>query len=422
MKTQYQRRCLELGLSLIVLALALAFLCGFPPKPKPEKIWADVCVASEKLANEYCSEHGFREYIRGQEPKEVCQFHKAPPEPEPDIRVYVGAYDLLVAEGDWRAFLRKIKGAGGRGVRIFADCQWNWEGTKPYESAAYDEATAEKIRHKNPDDPRDIQNDGGTMVLVRDSGRRFPLFDYTRPRTEYWNHLREVCEYCRELGLEVWIVMLDYCTLKVPGDAKYFSPWMCAVQRMLPGIQNGTWGEQMKPWIAAFYRQVWEVVKASGVDYLVEDMNEGDALGWDDAFMVAWFKWSNATLKALSIPQDKIVTTVGRNVDKIAPLCGFYSPHGIGRPDQVREYFGQPASKTIYSSDGYWVAPPGDCDARGRCGISEATAPAIRDKVKAVGAWAFEWLPRGCYKNNNDRADVDLFNAVVLRKLTGKEN
>jgi len=40
--------------------------------------------------------------------------------------------------------------------------------------------------------------------------------------------------------------------VKTPGDEKYFSPWMCAVQRMLPGVQNGTWSSEMRPWIEAF--------------------------------------------------------------------------------------------------------------------------------------------------------------------------
>jgi len=34
--------------------------------------------------------------------------------------------------------------------------------------------------------------------------------------------------------------------VKTPGDEKYFSPWKCAVQRMLPGVQKGTCGESMR--------------------------------------------------------------------------------------------------------------------------------------------------------------------------------
>jgi len=419
MRTRFQGRCLALGLSLIGIALAAILLCGCPPKPpEPEKIKVDVCFETMKLANEFCPEHGLREFVRGQEPKEVCAVHQKPPDPQPRVRVWVGVYDHQVAEGDWRAFLRKVKEGKGWGVRVFADCQWKWQGTMPFEYAAFDEATAERIRRKDPQDPKDIEDDGGVMTLVRESGRRFPLFDYSRPRAEYWNHLRDVCEYCREIGLEVWIVMLDFCTLKSPGDDKYFSPWYCAVQRMLPGIENGTWGEQMKPWIAAFYQQVWGVVQASGVGYLVEDMNEGDALGWGDAFMVEWFKWSNATLKGMGIPKEKIVTTVGRNAEAIAPLCGLFSPHGIGRPDQIKPTAGMAIDLTIFSSDGFWGGGP-DCDAAGKCSFGADAAAALGEKVHEAGSGKFEWLPRHVYSRNRNRANLDDFNPAILRALAG---
>lgn len=370
-----------------------------PPDPDPF-VQAEVCAESSLAPGEWCVDRKTIEVRKSALPLAGCTIHKAP-----RIAVYVGVYDLLVAEGDWKAFLRKVKSAGGTGIRIFADCQWNWEGTRPFEYAAFDEATTERIRWKDPNDLKDIRNDGGTMVLVRESGRRFPLFDYTRPRAEYWSHLREVLEYCWELKLTVWIAMLDFCTLKTPGDEKYFSPWYCAVQRMLPGIQNGVWGEQMKPWIAAFYRQVWDVVRASGVEYLIEDMNEGDALGWDDTFMLSWFQWSNATMRAMGIPKEKIVTTAARNVEKIAEMCGIFSPHGIGRPDQIREYAGIPASKTIWSSDGYWGGT-GEPDAKGRRGIGLDVAKSIGESILSIGGDKIEFLPRVVYKWNNDKANV----------------
>lgn len=210
----------------------------------------------------------------------------------------------------------------------------------------------------------------------------------------------------------VHIVILDYCTLKTGGDDKYFSPWYCAVQRMLPGIQNGTWGEQMKPWIAAFYQAVIVQVKESGVDYLVEDMNEGDALGWDDAFMLAWFTWSNTTLKQLSVPQEKIVTSASRNIQAIGALCGWVSVHGVGTAAGIREYNGIDIAKTIWSSDGYWGGF-GGCDAKGRCGVGAEAAAEIRSTIKAVGGKMISILPREVYARNNDRADLDLIGILL---------
>lgn len=168
-----------------------------PPKPPEDPLVSvEVCSESSLRPGEWCVDRKMIDVRKSALPLAACSVHKPP-----RIAVYVGVYDLLVAEGDWRAFLRKVKSAGGTGIRIFADCEWNWEGTRPFEYAAFDEATAERIRYKDPNDPKDIQNDDGTMVLVRESGRRFPLFDYTRPRAEYWSHLREVLDYCRELRL-----------------------------------------------------------------------------------------------------------------------------------------------------------------------------------------------------------------------------
>jgi hypothetical protein len=372
-----------------------------PIDPPDPMVNVEVCAESNLVPGEWCVDRKTISVKQSTLPLGNCGIHSPP-----RVVVYVGVYDLLVAEGDWRAFLRKVKSAGGTGIRIFADCQWNWQGTQPYEHAAYDEETAEKIRYKDPSDPKDIRNVNGIMTLVRESGAQFPLYNYNRLRATYWTRLSEVLNYCRELKLTAWVVFIDYCTLKTPGDMKYYSPWYCAVQRMLPGIQNGVWGEQMRPWFAAFYRNVWDAVRASGVDYLIEDMNEGDALGWDDAFMLSWFTWSNATMRAMGIPKEKIVTTAARNVTAIAPLCGVFSPHGIGRPDQIKTYNGQPAAKTIWSSDGYWGGT-GEPDAKGRRGIGLDVAKPIADAILSIGGDKIEFLPRVVYRWNNDKANVD---------------
>lgn len=401
---------------LVAAFLILLFAVGCPPSRPTVDV--TVCATSGVLPNQYCPETIVRRFYVGEQPTAICAVHKVPepPEPAPTVAVYVGVYDLMGAVGDVDAYLAACKANGAKGVRFFADCQWNWTGTRPYEYAAYDEATAELIRHKNPDDPRVIENDNGIMTLVRDSGARFPLFDYTSPRAEYWNYLRDVLTACKGHGLTAWVVMLDYCTLKVPGDAKYYSPWMCAVQRMLPGITDGTWGPQMREWVGKFYRQVWDVIKSVGCEFIIEDQNEGDALGWDDAFMVEWFKWSNATLRGIGVPVEKIATTVGRNVDKIAPLCGIYSPHGIGKPEQIAAIGGVSPTKMIYSSDGYWGGT-GAADIKGKRGPGLDVANAIGLKIIQLGASGFEIIPRDAYASNGDRATLGAIDFAVVKAI-----
>jgi hypothetical protein len=113
------------------------------------------------------------------------------------------------------------------------------------------------------------------------------------------------------------------------------------------------------------------------------------------------------------------VKTDGRNMDKIGQLCGIISLHGIGRPEQIREYFGFPASRTIWSSDGYWGGT-GDPDAAGRGGMGEDVAAEIGERISAFSGLGFELLPRGCYLRNNDRANVDDFFSRVMIRMTGR--
>jgi hypothetical protein len=407
-------------LPLAILLLALLVSCGQcpGPDPTPEKVTVEVCLNSLKLANEWCPFKGMREYVKGQEPTTYCEVHKKPdePEPQPKIKVYVEALDLLNAVGDWRLFLSEGKRNGAWGYRFICDFAWNGPGTRPYEYAAYDEDTAEKIRHKDPNDEKDIQNDGGIMVLVRESGARFPLFDYTRPRAEYWNKLAEVFAYAKEIDTELILSLLDYSTLKTAGDAKYFSPWYCAVQRMLPGVQNGTWGEQMKPWIAAFYKRVIEAAKASGVRFMVEDMNEGWALGWPDAFVKDWFTWSNTTIRELGIPKERIVSSVA--MAEIAQLAGYFSLHGVGRPEDIKQVYGLPYSRLMFSSDGF-KSGTGPADAKGKRGVGVDAAPALQAKMIEKQAFALALMDRRLWSKNDDRADLSLFSPTVLRALAG---
>jgi hypothetical protein len=87
---------------------------------------------------------------------------------------------------------------------------------------------------------------------------------------------------------------------------------------------------------------------------------------------------------------------------------GIYSPHGIGRPDQTREYAGISASKTIWSSDGYWGGI-GKPDAKGRRGAGENVAIALGERILICGGRGFELLLRGVYRDNNDRARTVIF-------------
>lgn len=346
-----------------------------------------------------------------------------PPVPPPAIDITVEILDFLVAQGDWKAAILNLRGAGAKRIRFIADCNWNWMGTQPWLPADYDEGTAKLIRNKDPNDPKVVVNRGGVMTLVRESGAEFPIYDYTRRNETYWGRLAEVLAYCRANDFGVHLVLTDYCTLKTGGDGKYYSGWYCAKQRMLPGIHDGTWGEEMKKWFANFYKQVLVEVFESAADYHIEDMNEGDCLGWDNAFMADWFKWSNRTLLNLAVPKNRIITSVGRNMDIIAPLGGFRSIHGIGTAAQIDAEFDErpddvPYGSVIWSSDGFFTGQ-GGADAKGRRGAGADEAAKIRESVKRIGG-RYSILLREVYGQNNDRADVDLMDTAPIMSLAGR--
>jgi hypothetical protein len=377
-------------------------------------VTVEVCLETLTLANEYCPFQALREYIKGQEPKTICDVHKKPVEPTPKIKIYVEALDLLNGIGDWKAFLDATKAAGAFGVRMICDFAWQGPGTRPYEYAAYDEAIAEKIRHKDPGDEKVIANDGGLMVYVRASGARFPLFDYTKPRAEYWSQLLAVMAYAKEIDIELILSLLDYSTLKTSGDAKYYSPWYCAVQRMLPGITDGTWGETMKPWISAFYKAVIDKAKESGCRFMIEDMNEGWCLGWDDAFVKAWFTWSNGVIRGLGIEKEKIVSSVA--MAEIAQLAGVFSLHGVGKAEDMKQVYGLPWARLMFSSDGFKTGT-GTADAKGQRGVGEDAAPGIQAKALSTGSFAFALMDRGIWGDDDNRSNLSLFSPAVTKKL-----
>lgn len=383
----------------LVLTVALVAFCGQCPGPgpdPPETVTVEVCLETLKLANEWCPFHGPREYVKGQEPTTVCTVHKKPedPDPTPVIRVYVGVYDLLGATGDWRAFLKTVKDNGGFGLRLFVCFSWQapQTGGSPYKQV-------------------------GTWT--HDNGITFPLYRLAEWNPAFWTHLRDVLDEMKSFGLEAWLVVEDYCSLKGDSRSKYWSPMYSSEEALGPDTPGGVWGESMKNWHALLMGKTIQTADAAGVKYLIEPQNEMNIVDGTEAEAVAWHAWAVGVIKANGVPVERIIGTSEVAPAQIAAQVGYYSPHGIGRPDQiVATWNGIPAAKLIYSSDGYWSGgPPGDCDAKGRCGVNETTAPGIRDKIKSVGAYGYEWLPRGCYAANNDRADVGLFNGAILRAL-----
>ncbi len=319
-----------------------------------------------------------------------------PVPPKPLQKIYSGVYDLMGATGDWRAYLKSVKDNGGCGVRFFV-C-YSWQGSQPISPYI----VVDQYQH--------------------DNGMTFPMYDLTLWNPQFWTHLDEVLVCMRELGLTAWVVMEDFCSLKGDSTVKYWNPMYCSVQSLGPTTPGGVWGDPMKQYHRMLYVRTMESVFTTGVNYILEVMNEYDAIDWPDDYMVAWHDWAVGELQTIGIgtARENIIATPGRCAARIVTGGLMYSPHGIGTAAQVGPYIFVPPNKTIYSSDGFWGGQ-GGCDAKGRCGVGEDEAGEIGKAMKQVGANAFELLPREVYSENNDRANLDRMDPAPLKAMAFAE-
>jgi hypothetical protein len=365
MITREDRRICALSIGLLLAGLFLAFLFWGCPGPQPPTPPGPVDPPIPPIS-----------------------------EPVPTVQVYVGVYDLLGATGDQIAFLDKVKANGGKGVRLFV-C-YSWQGPQT----------------------------GGSPYLqvgswTHDNGITFPLYRLSAWDENFWTRFNDFLCAARDRGLTVWIVVEDFCSLKGDSRTKYWNPMMSSEEALGPTTPGGIWGEAMKAWHLSLIDRTISAAKAvPGLEYLIEPMNEYDALDWPDADMIAWHAWAVDEIRKRGVPLSRIVGTAGRQASAIAAQVGLYSPHGVGRPEQIVGIPGKKMSEILPSSDGYWGGGSGsDCDLAGKCSFGVDGAIALGAKIKAAGAFGFEWLPRHVYLTNRDRANVDLFDGAILKAL-----
>lgn len=366
-------------------------ICTTHKKPEPPvPVSVVVCKTSGQIPNLYCPESESRDFLPADVPIESCNVHH---KPAPAIKVYVEALDFMGALGDWSGYIKNAKANGAYGFR-FIIC-YSWQGKQPLPPYAQ------------------------ISSWTHENGDVFPLYRLSTWNELYWQKLRDVLGLMAISGLEAWLVVEDYCSLKGDQHVKYFNPFYSSEEALSPATPGGVWGDAMKPYHYNLIERTVQVANASAVNFKVEPMNEMNIVGGTPAEAVAWHGWAVEALVKCGIPKSRIVGTSESGVN-IMSQVGLYSPHGIGRPDQITPTFGGvPAAAIIYSSDGAWGIASTDCDAKGRCGVGLAQAPGIRDKIKAVGAYAYSWLPRGAYRLNNDRATLELVSMEILRSLAG---
>jgi hypothetical protein len=353
-----------------------------PPIPDPPDdpveppiVWEErkICSVSFGVPGEWCLDQRTVTVPVGSPYPLPCHYHTAP-----RIPVYVGAYDLMGATGDWKSFLRKCKSAGATGVRFFI-C-YSWQGPQP--TSPYKQVGTWK--HEN--------------------GDTFPLYRLSEWNKEFWDKLDDVLNNMRELNLTPWLVCEDFCSLKGDQHVKYFNPFYCSEEALSPATPGGVWGESMDKYHAALVEEI--TIRAK----MTELANEYDIVDGTDK---QYLRWDSA----LGGPTFYPLVTSGARVNRLGlgEWADLYSPHGIGTAIQIESMYGIPPAEMIWSSDGFWQGQ-GHADAKGRRGVGIDEARKIGARVKEIGG-AFELLPRELYRENNDRACLDNLDPAVIEAM-----
>ena len=362
-----------------------------PPDPDPF-VSVEVCADSGLAPGPYCSDHKTIQVRTSALPLAACGIHTTP-----RLRVYASPYDIIGAVGDWKKYLRDIRKAGAFGIRVFVVYAW----LEPAPIAAYKTV--------------------GTWT-DEETGNQYALFRLSEWNPVFWDKLSEILAYCRELGLEAWLVAEDYCSLKNGRPYKFYNPYYTSEEALSPETPGGVWGEPMNPYHAALFKKVADVAKASGAAWKFEIMNEADALEWPEDFFVRWYKWAIDAAIDAGVPREKMIASVSHAAAELAALVGYLSPHGIGRPSQVGSISGIPNAKLILSSDGFGLGT-GPADESGGHGVGLDVADELALATIGLGAYAFEVLDRGIWRNtpaggSDNRADLSLSSTAVLERMT----
>jgi hypothetical protein len=390
--------CPQLGTMNIPQSQLPIPVCDLHVKPEDPLVKIVVCAETGMLAVPRCVDNKVIEVPLSTLPRPTCTLHV-----EPKVKVWLGIYDFLGAIGDWFATLKTAFKKGLHGARIFI-C-YSWKGIQTGESPYV------KVGE-----------------WTHDSGRVFPLYRLGTPdapswNQKFWDHFVEVLATMRDRGLTAWLVAEDFCSLKGDQTEKYWNPFYSSEEALGPTTPGGVWGDSMKVYHLALFQKIIETANAIGVDYIFEVMNESDIVRDEnesdeslEARVIAWNKWAHEAIIGLGFPKARLIASPGRGAEEIAKQVGRYSPHGIGKPEQIRSYYSIPIEATVFSSDGVWDGT-GPADANGRHGVGLDVAGEIGIAIFNLGGDGFELLFRDAYALNNDQANFENLDWSIGRAM-----
>jgi hypothetical protein len=320
---------------------------------------------------------------------------------------------------EFYAFVDQLAECGSWGIRMFGQTGWSTVKTLPWHQAVWK----------------------GTPVVYRDPDTHidFPVYDHRKKNAFYWSNLRSRLAYMKLRGQRAVISAYDNCDIKdgLPNHGKFRNPFMCSLQTMSreeywpdifpreavyndPEVKpspGGFYGNARKPWHKAWVVDLIKAVKASGVDFVFEPVNEVTDLGWDaqghPEIPYNWYRWLYGIMRGFlgsRLPKARIIVHSGK--PEYSKGLGQYWQHGVVKPEDIDpRYF-------FYSGDG---GAKGrsliDIDIKGRVGLSVDDGQKIARLIKAHGKGGLEIMPKILNKYNDNMVKLPLFNPLVCKKV-----
>jgi hypothetical protein len=382
--------------------------------PEPEYVTVDVCKVSGLLPGQNCAAVVRKTYIKGQQPTKICDVCQAPIiYPAKSKRPFwVFVPELLTANGNRPAFLKRIRMEGAWGVRVFFMQSWSTINVYPYKQAVF--------------------NGQGVKLVVPKEGWSSIVKDLTIPNPEYFTAVGKLLDELHEFDLGLIATIGDDCSIRNDRVQKHNYPMMGSLQTLSkeedwpylvpPAAQTeciyspgGLYSTYRYQWHQAWVNLIIPILTAHApVPLWIELDNEFSRLGWEATAKEPgnWYAMMKGTIISAGVPQAQIVHSCVKadfDIIKARLGAGIYCQHGIVLPaPQMAQVPAALYPQAMLSGDGGFNGnSPTDLDSFGHKGISPADAVALAKFIKTKGIIGYEWMPRIGWKQNDCLANLD---------------
>ena len=311
---------------------------------------------------------------------------------------YAFVPELLEANGDTAAYLKKIRNAGAWGIRFFLLQSWSTSRLVPWMQAQYN----------------------GTSVTIQIPSEKLktPVTDLSQSNSAYWTRLNEVLALLKADDLEAVVSLGDNCSqnthtqlLSYPFFASLNTmsqqetwPYVVpqAALKVCHASTGGLYGPIKYPLFQAWIKSAVDALKASGVTYRIEIQNEFEKNGWTDSTPENWWKMCYTAAQA----DGATLFLNSGDYSIISKYAGVYSLHGVGKAT-FQTISGMKSATTLLSGDGAQGNSTTDIDVMGRHGLSVADAQTLAARIAKEGWWGIELMNKATWSRDDSLADLD---------------